>query len=252
MHPRPFIQIWLFCALLVGGAHAATLPLLAKAIAQWTEGAGDVAFTQRARVFNDDGSIKEERLERYDPSLPDSQRWHLLKFNGQEPNDEQRKKWEVRKNSKARKKFNKSPLDYLDVDHATVSKESPTTVRFEVPVKPETFRLLDLEKLAILITVEKEHGTISHISATLREPMRVLLGVANVTNFDLDVGIEPPSESFDPKKQAGEVKADSSARVMMSKFGDPTEYRWSEFKRVPSYTGPKKVSEAEDERPARP
>lgn len=221
---------------------AETPPLLAKAFEHWTAGAGDVAFTQRARVFNDDGTVKEERLERFDPSLPDNQRWHLIEFNGKEPNDEQRKKWEVRKNSKARKKFNKSPLDYLDVDTATLVKDSPATARFEVPVKPETSRLLDFEKLAVLITVEKAHGTIAHISATLREPMRVLLGVAKVTDFDLDVGIESPTGHPKTDAKAGEVKSDSTARVKMSKFGDPTEYVWSEFKRVKTYAGPKQVS----------
>jgi hypothetical protein len=233
-------------------ARAETPPLLATAVKHWTEGAGDVAFTQRARVFLDDGSVKEERLERFDPSRPDSQRWHLIQYNGREPTDEERRKIEGRKNSKPRKKVEKSPIDFLDLDHATLTKETPTTASFEVAVRPETSRLLDVEKIAILITVEKEHGNIAHISATLREPMRVLLGIANITNFDLDVGIDPPNENAVPPQKSGEVSSDSTARVKMSKFGYPTEYRWSDFKRVPSYAGPKQVSVTADGRIVEP
>ena len=233
------------CGVFAARGRAQTPPLLAKAFALWTAGAGDVAFTQRARVFNDDGSVKEERRERFDPSLPDAQRWHLLEFNGQPPTEEQRQKFEVRKNSKARKKFNKSPLDYLDMEHAALVKQTPADVRFEVPVKPETSRLLDLEKLSILITIEKAHGTITHISATLREPMRVLLGLAKVTDFDLDVAIEPPTDHPKPDASDGQVKSDSTARVVMSKFGDPMEYVWSDFKRVKTYANPKELSAAE-------
>ena len=250
--PRRALLLLACCVAPIVIARAETPPLLAKAIQQWSEGAGDVAFTQRAKVFLDDGSVKEERLERFDPSLPDSQRWHLIEFNGKAPTDEERKKVEGRKNSKPRKKVEKSPVDFLDLDHATMARETPETVQFEVAVRPETSRLLDVEKIGILITVEKERGTIAHIIATLREPMRVLLGIANISNFELDVAIEPPDEKAVPPQKNGEVSSDSTARVKMSKFGYPTEYRWSDFKRVMSYAGPKKASVTDDGRIVEP
>ncbi len=250
---HPYTLPMLFaCIALAASARAETPPLLARAIQHWTEGAGDVAFTQRAKVFLDDGSVKEERLERFDPSLPDSQRWHLLEYNGKPPTAEERQKIEGRKNSKPRKKVEKSPVDFLDLEHAAMDKETPTTARFEVGVKPETSRLLAVEKITIHITVDKEHATIAHITATLREPMRVLLGLANITNFDLDVGIDPPDENAVPPQKSGAVSAASTARVKMSKFGYPTEYRWSDFKRVPSYSGPKRVSVTSDGRIVEP
>ena len=236
----------LTCVTLAAPAFAETPPLLAKALRHWSEGAGDVAFTQRARVFLDDGSLKEERLERFDPSLPDSRRWHLIEFNGKPPTDEERQRVEGRKNSRPRKKIEKSPVEYLDLDHAALVEDTPASARFDVGVRPETSRLLAVEKISVFITVEKEHETIAHISATLREPMRVLLGLANITNFDLDVDIEPPNENTVPPQKSGKVSSDSTARVMMSKFGYPIEYRWSEFKRVPSYSERKQVSVSEE------
>lgn len=224
-------------AALTAGAFAQTPPLMGKAFAQWSAGAGDVAFTQRTRAFLDDGSIKEEHTERFDPSLPDRERWHLLEVDGKPATDEQRRKWETRKNGKPRKQVGKSLTDYLDIEHATLMNESPATARFAVSVRPEASRLLAVENIRVFVTIEKEHGTIAHISAALREPIRVLLGLANITDFDLDVGIDPTPGDSDPAQKSGAVNADSSARVKMSKLGFPVEYRWSDFKRVTSYAG---------------
>ena len=60
------------------GRAAGTPPLLAEAIQRWTAGKGDWAFTQETRTFLADGQVKEERIECYDPSLPDLQRWRLI------------------------------------------------------------------------------------------------------------------------------------------------------------------------------
>src|SRR5438270_13919648 len=61
-------------AIAVTGA-AATPPLLEEAVEKWNAGKEDLAFTQRVRTFTDDHKVKEERVERYDPSLPDERRW---------------------------------------------------------------------------------------------------------------------------------------------------------------------------------
>jgi hypothetical protein len=232
---KRLLPLALLCATLCAGARAVTPPLLAKAFQQWSEGAGDLAFTQRTRIFLDDGSVKVERVERYDPSLPDRQRWRLIAIDGQAATDEQRRKWETRKNGKQRKQVSKTLSDYLDIEHAVLVRQSPARARFEVGVRPATARLLAVEKIAVVVTVEREHDTISHIAATLREPIRVLLGLARITDFDLDVGIDPPRSGPESAPASGDVHTGSSARVMMSKFGDPTEYRWSDFKRVTSF-----------------
>jgi hypothetical protein len=62
--------------------------------------------------------------------------------------------------------------------------------------------------------------------------MRVALGLAKITDVDLDVRFEEPEDGPPP---ATEVTSSSSARVTMSKFGDPVEFTWSDFKEVPAY-----------------
>lgn len=226
----------LLCGALSPGLHAATPPLLAKAVAQWVAGREDLAFTQHSRFFDDDGKVKEERVERYDPSLPDSRRWRLLAVDGRPASVEQRVKWETVKNGKPRKKAMKAPGEYLDLDHAKLLDETDRTARFEIALRTEAARLLAVEKIAVVITVDKESGGVSHIAAKLRQPIRVLMGLARITGLDIDVDIDPSAGDAVPP--SGEVKSGSTARVTMSKLGNPMEYRWSNFRRVTTYRAP--------------
>lgn len=224
-----------------GGLRAEAPPLLAKAMSQWAEGRDDLAFTQLSRFLNDDGSLKEERLERYDASLPDKQRWRLLEVDGRPATEAQREKMEAPKNGKPRKKVLKSPVEYLDFEHAKLLDETNATARFDVGLRPEATRLLAVEKIAAVITVEKESGRIAHIAANLRQPIRVLLGLARITDLDIDVHIEP--KDHDAPREPSDVQPGSTARIVMSKLGSPVEYNWSDFKRVPSYRADKKADQ---------
>lgn len=219
---------------------ADTPALLAQAIAQWGAGRADLAFTQQTRFFADDGKVKTQRIERYDPSLPDRQRWRLLETDGRPATAAQREKWETWKNNQPRKQVSKSLADYLDLDQAVLLNETPQRAQFAVGLRPEIARLIAVEKISVVVTVDKASGTIAHIAATLREPIRVLLGLARITDLDLDVRIAP--DDGDRALRSGEVQTGSTARVRLSKLGDPLEYRWSDFKRVPSYARPNEAS----------
>ena len=223
---------------------ADTPPLLARALEQWGTGRGDLAFTQHTRVFRDDGQVKEERLERYDPSLPDSQRWRLIEWAGKPATAEQREKWEAKKNGRPRKKAIKPPAEYLDLDHATLVDENAKAARFEVNFRAEAARLIAVEKIAVRITVDKETATIAHISGLLKEPLKVALGLAKITDIDLDLWIEPGDDAS--QESSGEVKSGSTARVLMSKFGDPMEFKWSDFNRVTAFPRDKGKSQTRD------
>src|SRR5882724_2005625 len=113
----------LLAAVLLPALQAAPPALLALAVRQWNTGKDDWAFTQRARTYDGDNRLIQERLERFDPSKPDNQRWHLLEMNGQPPTAGERVRWQDRKNQKPRKSSNK-PLDELfDFDSATLTGE---------------------------------------------------------------------------------------------------------------------------------
>jgi hypothetical protein len=234
--PYRFLCFFLvFWAVLFSELRGSTPPLLAKGFEQWAAGREDLAFTQQTQFFSDDGKVKAERVERYDPSLPDDMRWRLLKVNGLSATTEQRKKWETWKNGRPRKKVIKSPAEYLDLDHAILVDETSTNERFEIGLRLDAARQLEVEKIAVFITVDKESGSFVLVAATLRQPIRVLLGLARITDLDIDVRIEPNDE--DSAQQSGEVQAGSTARMTVSKLGFPMEYNWSDFKRVTPFGG---------------
>ncbi len=241
MSHHSFWSLLICSAALLSAARAESPPpLLAKAIEQWTAGReNDLAFTQHSRVFHHDGKVKEERLERYDPSLPDHARWRLLEVDGRAATKQQREKWETTKNGKPRKKALKSPSEYLDIEQAKLVDESAKSARFEIPVRPDIARLVSTENVAILLTIDKDSGSIAGIAATLRQPIRVLLGLARVTDLDVDVRLEP-ADGESPGK-AAEVQTGSTARAAITKLGNAAEYSWTDFKRVTSFRG--KVSD---------
>lgn len=231
------------CLLIWGGLffpalQAATPPLLAQAIELWITGGEDLAFTQHSRIFRDDGRVKEERIERYDPSLSDDRRWRLTEVNGRRATVAERVAWETRKNGKPRKKVVKAPGEYLDLEHATTLEETPTTVRYDVALKPESARLLAVDHIAVMITVEKAGGRVVRIAAMLRQPIRVLAGIARITGLDLDVRLE--AGEHEARENLGAVRSGSTARIALSRLGTSMDYHWSDFKRVTTFAGGRK------------
>jgi hypothetical protein len=224
---------------------AESVALLKEAFQNWSQGKDDLSFVQRTRFLHDDGSLKEERVERYDPSLPDERRWALLEVDGKPPTDSQRERIQDRRNKKPRKKANKPLDEYFDLDNAKVIETEKDIVRYDVAVRPETARLIAVDKLNVGVSVRKDTKTIDRITAGLDQPMRIAMGVAKVTDVDLDLRFEPEDEN--PKKNTVAEKtseADGTMRVVMSKLGNRAEYTWGEFKRVSRYQTGKKTSDA--------
>jgi hypothetical protein len=211
-------------------------PLLAKAIQRWTTVQGDLAFTQHTRRFLSNGAVKDERIERYDPSLPDSQRWRLIEFNGAPATDELERKWEARKNGTPRRKVDESPSKILDLDHAVLVGESPAEARFRIPLRSEAEHLVSLDAIDLVVTVDKQSGNVAGIGAALREPIRVLLGLARITILDVDLRINPADDGSGGV--VDDVESGSTARLKISRLGTPVEINWSDFKRVRSFGAP--------------
>jgi hypothetical protein len=236
MPGRLTLFVLCLCGTAALGMGAEAPPLLAKAFQRWDAGQGDLAFTQQTRFFLSNGQVKEERVERYDPSLPDSRRWRLIEVAGAPANDEQRRKWETHKNGRPRRKMDKSPSEYLELDRATLIGETPRDARFRIPIRKDAGRLLAVEDIEVVVTVDKQSAAIVGVGAALREPIRVLLGLARITDLDVDLRLNPAEEAS--PIGSDEVQSGSTARVTISKLGSPVEYNWSDFKRVTSFPGP--------------
>jgi hypothetical protein len=207
--------------------------LLAEAMQRWTAEMDDWAFTQRVRTFDND-KVKLERLERYDPSRPDNQRWELLEIDGKPPTAEQREYWQQRKNRKPKRRAEKAIEDYFDFDHAKLANETAEAVRYEVPIRRDATRLVPVEKISIEVVVNKATHTIQQITGGLREPFRVALGLAKITDVWLDVRFDPMVHDLSADPNAAE--ANGAAHVVLFKMGDRAEYAWTNFKRVTPFS----------------
>lgn len=219
------------CAL-AGWVRAEPPALLTKAVDHWAEGHQELAFTQRTRALNDDHTTKYERIERYDPSLPDDRRWRLLEVNGKPPTEAERQEIEVKRNRKPRKRAGNPPARYLNLEDAKLVSQTDRRAYFELGIKPEAARFVPLDKVVVRLAIDKSTETIDHISAFLREPMRIAFGLAKIIDVDVDLQFDEPAD--DPSS-GSEVAPTSTARVKMSKFGDPLEFTWSDFKEVPAH-----------------
>ncbi len=205
-------------------------PLLAGAVQRWAAGQGELAFTQQTWVYGADGSAKEERTERYDPSLPDDRRWRLIDIGGVPATDAQRRKWESHKNGKPKRKAGRTPFDFLDLNHATLVGETDSSARYRVPILSPAGTLLALDEIDVVITVDKRSGVVEGLGVALKEPIRILLGLAQITILDVDFRLSHVDAGTGEGLYG--VLPESTARMRISELGTPVEYRWSQFSRV--------------------
>lgn len=216
---------------LVAPARAAETPafaLLEEAVEKWLGERDHWAFTQRA-VEYDDGKPRE-RLERYDPSKTGNERWTLLAINGRPPTEEEHATWAKKKFRKNRRKFDSPIGDYFDFHDAKVLDETARNVRFEVPLRRDKNWLFQTDKVHVVVAINKETRALEHLTAHVREPLKVLLGLAKITDGKLDLSFL----TLDDDGRGGPESAQptGSAHVTVSKFGERAEFTWSDFKRV--------------------
>lgn len=222
------------CMFVAVAAAASASPLLESAVENWLGERDHWAFTQRAIEY--DGDKPRERLERYDPSKRGNERWTLLAINGRTPTAEERAAW-------AKKKFKKNPRridtpigDFFDFNDAKIISAQGKLVHYEVPLRRDKNWLFQTDKVRVVVSVNRETRALEHLTATVREPVKVLLGLARITDGKLDLSFL----NFDDESTPGPESAQptGSARVTVSKLGERAEFTWSDFKRV-TPVGPK-------------
>ena len=228
---RPMRKIFLLLCLgaALTGVRAETPPLLAQAVDKWIGERDQWAFTQFVREF-DGTMVKEERVERYDPSQPGDRRWQLLSVNGRPPSAETLTVWQKRK-MKKRLNAGKSLGDFFDFAQATVADETEKAVRFHLSLRNDHPWLFPLTRVNVLVTVNKTAIAIDKIEAGIEEPFYVALGLGRVMGLDFDLQMNPSVQRGETDNPQA-AKPDGTARAVVNKLGERVEYAWSEFKRV--------------------
>lgn len=232
---RRYALIFLLLGLAAARAAVAAedLALLRRVAAAWLDERDRWAFTQLVREY-DGKELKQERVERYDPSQGQLRRWQLISVNGKPPTHEQWEKWDKRKNKKNRRP-RPSIGDNFDFANSKVLEETAQFARYELPLRSNVEWLFPISKVELVVTINKtgEAPALEQVQARISEPFRVALGLARILDIDLDVQMEPP-----PAADPAEARPSGTAQATMTRFGDRVEYHWSDFVRVASPSGP--------------
>jgi hypothetical protein len=228
MRILPFIRLSLF-AVLISRVDAVTPTMLEDAAEKWMGERDNWAFTMQVREF-DGGQVKEERVERYDPSKPGIARWELLSVNERPPDEGKRTDWLKRK-TKKRPKPGKPLNEYFDFEHVTVVKEDARTATYNLPLRNNHSWLFPVDKVVLRVTINKATLAIENFQATIEEPFRVALGLARVMDLHLDVQMNP-SQGVGDEQNPAAAQPDGTARAVVHKLGERIEYVWSDFERV--------------------
>jgi hypothetical protein len=210
-------------------ARAASPPLLEQAADKWMGERDNWAFTMLVREF-EDGRLREERRERYDPSRPGIARWTLISVNGRPPTEERRAEWQKRKTRK-RPNPGKPLNQYLDFDHGTLIREDARTASYHLPLRSNNSWLFPVNKVVLHVTVSKSTLAIEEVQAEIEEPFKVALGLARVMDVYFDLQMNP-SKTAGEEANPATAKPEGTARAVVNKLGERVEYVWSEFKRV--------------------
>lgn len=223
---RVFPCLTFLTVALVG--RAADTAYLENAVEMWLGERDHWAFTQRAVEW--ERGERRERLERYDPSRPGDGRWTLLEINGGKPTAEQHAAWAKKKFKKNRRRFDSPIGDYFDFGSAKVLSETPRLIRFDVPLRRDKNWLFQTDKVDVVVTINKETRALEHLTAKVVEPLKVLLGLAKITDGKLDLSFLTSHDDATPGPESSQPTG--TARVTVSKFGERAEFTWSDFKRV--------------------
>jgi hypothetical protein len=201
--------------------------VLQDAVDSWLGERDRWAFTQRAVEYED--GVPHERVERFDPSKPGDARWTLLSVDGHAPTAEQRDKWAEKKFRRHHRKIDTPISEFFDFESARVVAETPGEVRFEVPLRRDKNWLFPTEKVSVRVTINKETRALEHLTAHVREPFKVLMGVAKVTGGELDLDFL----NFNPAQSGPETSQPAgTARATVSRLGERIDFVWSDFTRV--------------------
>lgn len=206
----------------------ASRELLTRAVARWRSDFDRWTFTQHVREFRGD-QVSEERVERFDPTRPDSSRWQLVSIDGRAPTAGERRDFDARKNSKPRKRLS-DPLHYIDFEGVRVREEDADSVTLDVPLREDASIFVPFETIAARVQIDRSTGAIRRLEVGLTREMRIAFGLARVTHLAMEFDIDVRSATGSP----GGADPVGRASASMTKFGRRAEIRWSDFARAGS------------------
>lgn len=227
-----------------GGARPATreeLALLHDVLHQAADHYRRWAYTEHRLVRDSKGRVKSETVLRHDPSRPYPEQWVPLQIDGREPTERDRARFRRRGEQSANSESqfgyvrhpdarNRRSLgELIQLEHATIARETPTHLVFEVPLLKQGNERFPPEKFQVLTRIRREGAVLENISVNLRESFRSRL-VVKVKSGEgtLDFALVDPK--YPPALVA--IEGDAVASVLFVNVGGSMELKRTELRHV--------------------
>jgi hypothetical protein len=240
---------------LLTGAHAAVPDPLAAALKRGADDFDRWAYTETTIARDKDGKPEGgETIVRFDPSKPFEEQFTPLKVDGHEPTEKERGKY--RKEGVARGKQLQQDADKpkpdagkdddappvmdlngqkatVDLEHAKLVEEQGVLLTYEIPLQPKgKGGSIPLDKLKILLRVNRERGILENVRIRLLAPFRLKL-VAKISSGEFNLDFAEVETKYPPVLAA--LRVDFSASVLFFRKTGSFEDRRTDFQRVKPY-----------------
>ncbi len=225
-------------------------PLLLDALAKLSDDFDHWAYTETRVSTDPNGKPNGETVVRFDPSKPYAEQYTPLKIDGQSPTERQRKSYQTRGEKRGERlardeASGKTPgpdlprlhlggdNSAIDLERASVASETDTAMTFNVPLRKDAYGTLPVEKLELLVRVNKARTALENVSLRVRESFRFKVFVkvkGGTANVDFDA-IDP---KFAPVMTS--MTGEGTASVLFIKFGGSFDMKRTDFRRVKPYS----------------
>jgi len=207
------------------------------------------AYTETSTTTQSRGRQKGATIVRFDPSKPYAEQYTPQLIDGKAPTkrqlEEYRQRGEKRGERVARAAANAdlppserpaaSATDgrtQPDLEHAYVVSDDASHVTYQVVLKGNGREKVPLDKLEVLVRVDKVRRVLENISAGLTEPVRVKV-IAKVNHADMDVNFTAIDPQYAPVITTLHGTGDGSAFFI--KVEVRTDRTRTDFQRVKPY-----------------
>lgn len=222
-------------------SRAATAEEIAALTSALEKTAGDLhrwAYTEARVVRDAKGRVKTDTVVRFDPSLPYPQQWTPLKINGKPPTPADYEKYRRQGEKAQRRKESGARPGYptlgeaIDVARASVARENPDALTFEVPLRRDRNERFPPEKFHVLARLNREKQIVENVSVLLRGSFRTRL-VVKVKSGEgtLDFAVVDPK--YPPTLTS--IQGDAEVSILFFSVGGVLDLKRTELKHVKPY-----------------
>lgn len=226
---RPFLLL-VGSALTASFVRADTPSLLAAAMEKLVQEDDRWAYTQVMR--RTDRNNGGDTVARFDPSKPAGEQWELLKLKGRTPSEAEADRWCRRRGREVSQTDGRALADLLDLEHAVVADESPTRVRFEVPLKKNTIARVPTENFVAYAEIDRSEQCLQRFSVVLRQAVRLIGGMAEIQSAQGEVIFNAVDQSDTTRPTR--IIASGTGQALFKKVNRSAEVIYTDQRRVKS------------------